>query len=208
MGPSSTRHQLVDRHPGRRQSERNRALPGRRPVGRGARALAAVVAVGPGPVHGDLRDRRGDQLLADDHRDQHGQRRIDRVDNRQAPRQRSARCHRGARRSSVVRAAVVPARDQLAARLPRPVGRRAGLWTVAGIGILAWSTSRALGRWAAALTACALLCAGTAGRFMFFSFDWHGPTALHVVLLGAIDGVAGRASRAAAPGPDGRGRRR
>lgn len=31
-------------------------------------------------------------------------------------------------------------------------------WTVAGIGVLAWSTSRALGRWAAALTACALIC--------------------------------------------------
>jgi hypothetical protein len=60
------------------------------------------------------------------------------------------------------------------------------LWTLAGIGILAWSTSRALGRWAAALTAAALVCFGTAGRLMFFSLDWHGPTALHVVLLGAM----------------------
>jgi hypothetical protein len=59
-------------------------------------------------------------------------------------------------------------------------------WSVVGIAILAWSAWRALGRWPAALTASALLCAGTAGRFMFFRFDWPGPTALHTVLLGAM----------------------
>jgi hypothetical protein len=60
------------------------------------------------------------------------------------------------------------------------------LWTVGGIAILAWSAWRAFGPWAAALAASALLCMGTAGRFMFFSFDWHGPTALHTVLVGAV----------------------
>ncbi len=70
------------------------------------------------------------------------------------------------------------------------------LWSLLGIAILAWSAWYALGPWSAALAASALLCAGTAGRFMFFSFDWHGPTALHTVLLGALlVWLAGRAQR-------------
>jgi hypothetical protein len=70
------------------------------------------------------------------------------------------------------------------------------LWSLAGIAILAWSAWSAFGRWPAALVASALLCAGTAGRFMFFSFDWHGPTALHTVFLGAlVVWLAGRAPR-------------
>ncbi len=67
-------------------------------------------------------------------------------------------------------------------------------WSLIGIAILAWSAWYAFGPWAGVLAASALLCAGTAGRFMFFSFDWHGPTAVHGVFLGAlIVWLAGRA---------------
>ena len=70
------------------------------------------------------------------------------------------------------------------------------LWSLAGIALLGWSAWSVFGRWPAALVASALLCAGTAGRFMFFSFDWHGPTALHTVFLGAlVVWLAGRARR-------------
>jgi hypothetical protein len=68
------------------------------------------------------------------------------------------------------------------------------VWSLIGIAILAWSAWYALGRWQAVLAASALLCAGTAGRFMFFSFDWHGPTAVHAVFVGAlVVWLAGRA---------------
>ena len=67
-------------------------------------------------------------------------------------------------------------------------------WSLIGIAILAWSAWHALGPWPAVLAASALLCAGTAARFMFLSFDWHGPTAVHTVFLGAlIVWLAGRA---------------
>jgi hypothetical protein len=70
------------------------------------------------------------------------------------------------------------------------------LWSLGGIALLAWSAWSAFGRWPATLVASALLCAGTAGRFMFFSFDWHGPTALHTVFLGVlVVWLAGRARR-------------
>ncbi len=67
-------------------------------------------------------------------------------------------------------------------------------FTLIGIAILAWSAWSALGPGPAVLAATALLCAGTAGRFMFFSFDWHGPTAVHGIFLGALMvWLAGRA---------------
>jgi hypothetical protein len=59
-------------------------------------------------------------------------------------------------------------------------------WSVLGLAVLGWSAWRAFGPWPAALATSALLCAGTAGRFTFFNFDWHGPTAVHTVLLGAL----------------------
>ena len=70
------------------------------------------------------------------------------------------------------------------------------LWSLAGIALLAWSAWSVFGRWPAAIVASALICGGTAARFMFFSFDWHGPTALHTVFLGAlVVWLAGRARR-------------
>ena len=70
------------------------------------------------------------------------------------------------------------------------------LWSLAGIALLSWSAWSVFGRWPAALVASALVCGGTAARFMFFSFDWHGPTALHTVFLGAlVVWLAGRARR-------------
>jgi hypothetical protein len=60
------------------------------------------------------------------------------------------------------------------------------VWSIAGIAILAWSAWRALGAWSAALVASALVCAGSGGRFMFFTFDWRSLAALHTVLLGAL----------------------
>jgi hypothetical protein len=59
-------------------------------------------------------------------------------------------------------------------------------WSLAGIAILAWSAWIALGAWPAALAACALLCAGSGGRFMFFTFNWRGLAVVHTVLLGAF----------------------
>lgn len=67
-------------------------------------------------------------------------------------------------------------------------------WSLVGLAVLTWSAWWALGRRAAILTASALLCVGTAGRMMFFSFDWHGPTVVHTVFLGAVVvWLAGRA---------------
>jgi hypothetical protein len=54
-----------------------------------------------------------------------------------------------------------------------------------GLAVLVWSARRALGRWGASMVAAALVCAGVTARFMFFSFDWHGLSAVHTVLLGA-----------------------
>jgi hypothetical protein len=69
-------------------------------------------------------------------------------------------------------------------------------WSLLGLGVLAWSTWRALGVWAAALTASALLCVGAGGRFMFFTFNWHSLAAVHTILLGALlVWLAGRAER-------------
>ena len=59
------------------------------------------------------------------------------------------------------------------------------IWTLIGVGLLAWSARRALGGFAALLTATAVLCFGTLGRSSFFTFDWHGLTVIHTILVGA-----------------------
>lgn len=59
------------------------------------------------------------------------------------------------------------------------------LWTLLGFGILGWAAWRALGRFAALISASAVVCLGNLGRFSFFALDWHGLTVLHTILLGA-----------------------
>jgi hypothetical protein len=67
-------------------------------------------------------------------------------------------------------------------------------WSLIGLAVLTWSAWWALGRRSAMLAASALLCVGTAGRMMFFSFNWRGPAAVHAAFLGAITvWLAGRA---------------
>jgi hypothetical protein len=55
-----------------------------------------------------------------------------------------------------------------------------------GLALLAWSTWKALGAQAAALAASALLCVGAGAREFFFTFDSHGITAVHTILLGVF----------------------
>ena len=75
------------------------------------------------------------------------------------------------------------------------------LWTLGGVALLAWSARRALGGFAAMLTASALICLGVLGRFSFFTFDWHGLTVIHTILIGcALVWLAPRASRISWPG--------
>src|SRR5947209_3567066 len=70
------------------------------------------------------------------------------------------------------------------------------LWTLLGVGMLAWSARRALGGFAAVLTASALICLGALGRYSFFIFDWHGLTVVHTILIGcALVWLAPRADR-------------
>lgn len=59
------------------------------------------------------------------------------------------------------------------------------LWALIGTGLLAWSAKRALGGFAALLSAVALICLGHLGRFSFFVFDWHGLSVVHTILIGA-----------------------
>ena len=58
------------------------------------------------------------------------------------------------------------------------------LWTLAGIWLLVWSARRALGGFAAMITASALICFGALGRYSFLTFDWHGLTVIHTILVG------------------------
>ena len=70
------------------------------------------------------------------------------------------------------------------------------VWTLGGVALLAWSARRALGGFAAMLTASALICLGALGRFSFFTLDWHGLTVIHTILIGsALVWLAPRASR-------------
>jgi hypothetical protein len=59
------------------------------------------------------------------------------------------------------------------------------LWSLLGLAVLGWSAWLALGRFAAMITVSALLCAGYFGRFVFFTFDWHGLSAVHTAVIGA-----------------------
>jgi hypothetical protein len=69
------------------------------------------------------------------------------------------------------------------------------VWTLLGVGLLSWSAWRALGRSAAALTGSALLCLSALGRFVFFTFNWHGVTLIHTILIGcALVWLAPRAA--------------
>lgn len=57
------------------------------------------------------------------------------------------------------------------------------LWSLAGLAILGWCAWRSLGRHAAVLTVSALACLGSFGRFVFFTFIWHGITAVHTIVV-------------------------
>ena len=59
------------------------------------------------------------------------------------------------------------------------------LWTLAGFGVLGWAAWRALGTYSAFLTVPALICLGHLGRFSFFTFDWHGLSVFHTILVAA-----------------------
>jgi hypothetical protein len=59
-------------------------------------------------------------------------------------------------------------------------------WSVLGLAVLSWAAWKALGAWAAAFTASALVCLGGGARFMFFTFNWHGLTAFHTILIAAL----------------------
>jgi len=59
------------------------------------------------------------------------------------------------------------------------------LWSLCGLALLSWSALRALGRFSAMLVASALVCVGSFGRLAFFTFDWHGLTVVHTVVIGA-----------------------
>ena len=73
-------------------------------------------------------------------------------------------------------------------------------WTLAGFGVLGWAAWRALGGFAALLTVSAVICLGNHGRLMFFSFNWHGLTVIHTILMAAaLVWLAPRAARISWP---------
>lgn len=59
------------------------------------------------------------------------------------------------------------------------------LWSLFGLALLGWSVWRAFGRFAAVLVSSALACVGAFGRLVFFTFDWHGLSAVHTIVIGA-----------------------
>lgn len=59
------------------------------------------------------------------------------------------------------------------------------LWSLAGVALLGWTAARALDAKAAVLVVSALICVGAFGRLAFFTFDWHGLTAVHTIVVGA-----------------------
>ncbi len=54
------------------------------------------------------------------------------------------------------------------------------------IGLIAWATARAAGRWAGAFVAFVAACAGPTMLVTQFSLDLHGATVMHVCLLDAF----------------------
>ena len=60
------------------------------------------------------------------------------------------------------------------------------IWSLAGVGLLAWSAHRAFDAWSASITGAALLCAGAFGRFTFLAINWHSLSLAHTILLGAV----------------------
>jgi len=63
-----------------------------------------------------------------------------------------------------------------------------GFWllSLGGVALVAWSTWRASSAWAAAIAAVLLVCAGYALLPMQLGANAHGPTNLHVALLGTF----------------------
>ena len=59
------------------------------------------------------------------------------------------------------------------------------LWSVCGLGLLGWAVWRVFGRFPALLAVSALLCVGSFGRLVAFTFDWHGLTVVHVIVIAA-----------------------
>ena len=59
------------------------------------------------------------------------------------------------------------------------------LWSLAGVALLGWTAARALDGRAALIVVSALICIGAFGRLSFFTFDWHGLTAVHTIVVGA-----------------------
>ena len=59
------------------------------------------------------------------------------------------------------------------------------LWSLAGVALLGWAAARALDGRAALVVVSALICVGAFGRLSFFTFDWHGLTAVHTIVVGA-----------------------
>ena len=70
------------------------------------------------------------------------------------------------------------------------------LWSLAGVALLGWTAARVLDARAALVVVSALICVGAFGRLSFFTFDWHGLTAVHTILVGAATvWLAGRGGR-------------
>ncbi len=60
------------------------------------------------------------------------------------------------------------------------------IWSLLGLGLLAWSAGRAFDAWSASTTGAALLCVGAFGRFSFMAVNWHSLSLVHTILLGAV----------------------
>lgn len=59
------------------------------------------------------------------------------------------------------------------------------LWSLLGLALLGWTTARALGRSAGLLAVSAVVCVGAFGRIVFLTFDWHGLSVVHTVVIAA-----------------------
>jgi hypothetical protein len=60
------------------------------------------------------------------------------------------------------------------------------LWSICGLGLLGWAAWRVFGRFPALLAVSALLCVGSFGRLVAFTFDWHGLTIVHTIVIGGV----------------------
>lgn len=60
------------------------------------------------------------------------------------------------------------------------------LWSGAAVALLGWSAWRLFGRWALGVVVAAVICLGPFGRQTVISVNAHGPTLVHVVILGCV----------------------